>query len=251
MKYKKIAVIIPCHNEEKGIGKVIDAVPVERLKRAGYLTDIIVIDNNSTDRTRAVALKRNVKVIEEERRGKGFAIRTGLRALKPYTDYVVMLDGDNTYNPREIPRLIEPLATNFCDVVVGSRLSGKIKKGSLKLSNRIGNWAFTFIVRQFYRANVTDVLSGFFAWKHKAVEDLLPHLKSNGFEIEMEMITKMVKLKHDVYSVPISYEIREGESKIDSYVDGVKIFATFLRNLNWTPKLPSAKARIKELGARN
>ena len=233
---KKITIIIPCHNEERGIGRVIDAIPVKRLSRLGYITDIIVIDNNSTDKTRQVALSRNVKVIHEARKGKGHAIRTGLRAIHPQTDYVVMLDGDNTYKPREIPRLLEPLASNFCDVVVGSRLGGKIRKGSLKYSNRVVNWGFTFLVRSLYRANVTDVLSGFFAWKHKAVHDLLPHLKSKGFTIEMEMITKMVKLKHEVYSVPITYDTREGESKISSMKDGVGILYMFFRNLSWKPE---------------
>lgn len=248
MKYKRITVLIPCHNEEKGIGKVIDAIPTEKLKRLGYLTKIIVIDNNSTDKTREIALKRDVKVVHEERKGKGFAIRSGLRALTPYTDYVVMLDGDNTYSAKEIPRLLEPLASNFCDVVVGSRLGGKIKKGSLRLSNRVVNWTFTFFVRQFYRANITDVLSGFFAWKHKAIQDLLPHLEARGFAIEMEMITKMVKLNHQIYSVPITYEQREGESKIESIKDGLKILSMFLRNLSWSPEklAPKTKLTVKE-----
>jgi glycosyltransferase involved in cell wall biosynthesis len=94
---KKITVIIPCHNEEKGIGKVIDAIPVNRLFRLGYRTDIVVIDNNSTDKTREIALSRNAKVIHEAKKGKGHAIRAGLQAIHPLTDYVVMLDGDNTY----------------------------------------------------------------------------------------------------------------------------------------------------------
>lgn len=232
---KRITVIIPCHNEEKGIGKVIDAIPVKRLSKLGYKTEILVIDNNSTDKTRAVALAHNAKVIHELKKGKGHAIRTGLGALNPLTDYVVMLDGDNTYKAKEIPRLLEPLSSNFCDVVVGSRLGGKIHKGSLKFANRVVNWGFTFLVRQMYRANVTDVLSGFFAWKHKAVNDLLPYLTSKGFAIEMEMITKMVKLKHEVYSVPITYDTREGESKISSLKDGLVILYTFFKNLSWLP----------------
>ncbi len=236
MRLKKITVLIPCYNEEKGIGKVIDSIPVVKLRRQGYNTDIIVIDNNCTDKTKAIAESKNARVICEEKVGKGHAIRTGMNAVKPDTDYVIMLDGDNTYKGKEIPRLVEPLASNFCDVVVGSRLGGKIKHGSLRFSNRLANWVFTFIVRQIYRANVTDVLSGFFAWKHKSLRELLPHLESRGFAIEMEMITKMVKLKQEIYSVPITYEQREGESKIDSVSDGLKILSTFFRNLSWKPE---------------
>ena len=232
---KTITIIIPCFNEEKGIGKVIDSIPTKLLYRMGYYTDILVIDNSSTDDTSAVALARNVRVVHEPKKGKGYAIRRGMRSLLPETDYVVMMDGDNTYKAREIPRMIEPLANNFCDVVVGSRLGGKINKGSLKITNRLANWGFTFLVRHIYMANVTDVLSGFFAWKKKVVKDLHPHLTSSGFAIEMEMITKMVKLKHEVYSVPITYDVRVGHSKVSSVADGLKILGMFFRNLSWTP----------------
>ncbi len=244
MKLKKITVLIPCYNEEKGIGKVIDSIPVSRLHRLGYNTDIIVIDNNCTDKTSSIAQSKGARVISEEKPGKGHAIRTGMNAVKPDTDYVVMMDGDNTYKGKEIPRLVEPLASNFCDVVVGSRLGGKIKSGSLRFTNRVANWAFTFFVRQIYRANVTDVLSGFFAWKHKALRDLLPHLESRGFAIEMEMITKMVKLKQEIYSVPITYEQREGESKIEAISDGLKIFNTLIQNLSWSPEKRSAQTKL-------
>lgn len=232
---KTITILIPCHNEEKGIGKVIDSIPTKLLSRMGYKTDILVIDNNSTDRTSHVANTRDVRIIHESKKGKGHAIRKGMQSLLPETDYVVMMDGDNTYKAKEIPRMIEPLANNFCDVVVGSRLGGKINKGSLKFSNRLANWGFTFLVRRMYMANVTDVLSGFFAWKKKAVKDLHPHLTSSGFAIEMEMITKMVRLNHDITSVPITYDVRLGRSKVSSIADGLRILEMFIRNLSWSP----------------
>lgn len=245
MKYKKITILIPCHNEEKGVGKVIDEIPFVHLLRLGYVTEVIVIDNNSTDKTLEVAKQKNVHIIKEKKLGKGNAIKAGLREVSSDTDYIVMLDGDHSYKAKEIPRMVEPLLSNFCDVVIGSRLGGKLKKGSLKLPNRIANWAFTFFVRQFYRANVTDVLSGYFAWKRSAIMDLLPHLKANGFAIEMEMITKMVKLKHEIYSVPITYSPREGESKLDSISDGFKILSTFFTNLTWRPRKISGHAKFK------
>jgi dolichol-phosphate mannosyltransferase len=228
---------------------VIDEIPFVHLLKLGYITQVLVIDNNSTDNTFKIAKAKNVHIIHESKLGKGNAIKAGLREISADTDYVVMLDGDYTYKAKEIPRMVEPLMSNFCDAVVGSRLGGKLKKGSLRFSNRVANWAFTFIVRQFYRANVTDVLSGYFAWKRSAVMELLPHLQANGFAIEMEMITKMVKLKQEIYSVPITYSPREGESKIDSLGDGLKIFYTFLHNLTWRPSKPtlrSTKFKINE-----
>lgn len=244
MKYKKIAIIIPCHNEEDGIKKVIHGIPVHEMQMKGYLTDIIVIDNNSTDNTREVALEKNARVIHEHKLGKGNAIKRGLQAINPETDYVVMLDGDNTYKGNEIFRMIEPLENNFCDVIIGSRLGGKLKRGSLKFSNRVVNWGFAFLVRQLYGANITDALSGYYAWKMEVIQDLEPHLQASGFAIEMEMITKMMKLKHTIFSVPITYDLRSGESKIASLSDGLKITYTLFLNLFWTPKRSSLYKKL-------
>lgn len=233
--YNKITVLIPCHNEEKGLGKVIEGVPVKLLKRLGFITDIIVINNNSTDNTVEVARNKKATVINEIRRGKGFAIMAGFNSVSPDTKYVVMLDGDNTYKAIEILRMIEPLMHDFCDVVIGSRLGGKMRKNSLRFRNRVVNWGYTFLVRNFYHANVTDVLSGFFAWKKEVIDDLKMYLDSEGFEIEMDMITKMKKLKYEMYSVPITYDERDGQTKIQAISDGIRILKTFTKNLNWTP----------------
>lgn len=230
---RKITVLIPCHNEESGIGLVIEAIPTDRLKKLGFRTAAIVIDNNSTDKTAEVARSAGATVIHESKTGKGNALATGFRAVTADTDFVVMIDGDNTYKPEEIPRLIEPLACGFCDVVVGSRLGGKIKEGSLFFRNRVVNWGFAFLVRQFYQVNVTDVLSGFFAWKKDAIDLISVHLASEGFSLEMELITKTAKLGFETYSVPITYDIRKGETKISPIKDGLSILAMFAKNLFW------------------
>lgn len=240
---KKITILIPCYNEEKGLEKVLDKIPYEKLKKYDFLIEVIVIDNNSTDKTVNVAQSKNVTIVYEHKKGKGNAIKTGFYAVSVDTDFVVMLDGDGTYTPNEILRLLEPLQTDFCDVIVGSRLSGKLYKGAFKLRNRIANWGYTFLVRFFYRVNTTDVLSGYYAWKKKVIDKLLPHLESDGFNIEMEMMTKMVKLGYRIYSVPITYQPRIGNSKIESFVDGVKILSTFTKNLFWKPRKKSIKSR--------
>jgi dolichol-phosphate mannosyltransferase len=163
-------------------------------------------------------------------------MRTGFQAIAPDAEYVVMLDGDGTYRPEEVIRLLEPLVTDFCDVVVGSRLSGKIHGDAMRFVNRGGNWIYTHLVRIIYRLNVTDVLSGYFAWKRCVIDELAPYLRSSGFAIEMEMITKMSRMKCQVYSVPISYHQRGGKSHLRPFYDGTRILRTFSKNLRWHPK---------------
>lgn len=232
---KKLSIIIPCMNEERGVGKVLSSIPYQLLEKLNFVTETIVIDNNSTDNTVHVARKYNAIVIKERNSGKGNAILAGFNAVSNDSDYVVMLDGDNTYKSREMLRMIEPLMSGFCEVVIGTRLGGKTKTNSLKLRNRIVNWGFTFLVRQFYGANITDVLSGYYAWKKDVIDKLKPYLQANGFEVEMDMVTKMKKLGFEMYSVPITYDMREGESKIQSVSDGLRILFTFFINLSWRP----------------
>lgn len=243
-KLKKITVLIPCHNEEKGIGKVIDGIPVVKLKKMGYKTEVIVINNNSTDRTEHIAKKRKVTVIHEEKKGKGCAIQAGFMHVSKDTKFVVMLDGDDTYKGKEIPRLIEPLENNFCDVIIGTRLGGKTRDGAFRTQNRMANWFYTFLVRHIYRANVTDVLSGYFAWKKEVVDLLLPHIHSRGFSIEIDMITKMVLLGKSIYSVPVTYDRREGESKIEALKDGIIILGVLFLNVIWKPNIKSSRRQI-------
>ena len=235
MKKEKITILIPCYNEEEGIAKVIDRIPYQVLDKHGFEVTIIVIDNNSSDRTREVAESKGALVIFEPVKGKGNAIRKGFSCIDSDTAYVVMLDGDNTYDPREMLRLIEPIANGFCDVVIGSRLGGKITKNAFKVQNRLANWIYTFLVRRFYGANVTDVLSGYFAWRRDIIVEMRDHLKSDGFSIEMEMIAKMLKLSYSIYSMPITYNIREGQTKLAPLIDGLKILYTFSHNLFWSP----------------
>ncbi len=233
-KTKKITIIIPCFNEEKGISSVISALPKRMLKSMGYTCEVLVVDNNSSDRTAEKARRAGAKVIVEKKQGKGFALIAGFKNVSEDTDIVVMMYGDDTYSLKEILRLIEPIDSKFCDVVVGSRLGGRIEKGAMTEFNRFGNWIFTFLVRTAYHGNVTDVCSGFFAWDKRVIDTLVPHIKSNGFSIEMEMIAKMAKMGFNIISVPISYSAREGESSLKPISDGFSIMKTWLVHLNWT-----------------
>jgi len=232
---KKITVVIPCYNEENGIAAVIRSLPRSVFRRHGYKLEVLVVDNNSTDNTAKVARAAGAKVIHESQQGKGNAIRTAFYNVSDDTDYVVMCDGDDTYKAHEMLRLIEPLDSGFCDVVIGSRLGGKIAKGSMKGFNRLGNWLFSFMVRMVYGVNVTDTLTGYFAWKREVIQQLRQHLQSSGFSIEMEMITRMARMGYDIYSVPITYEPRLGESSLRPVHDGVRILREFARQLRWRP----------------
>lgn len=234
---KKVTVVIPCYNEEKGIAAVIDGFPREQLRHHGYQLDVLVVDNNSSDRTTEVAREAGAVVVHEPKQGKGNAIRTAFYNISEDTDYVVMIDGDDTYKSTEILRLIELLDSGFCDVVIGSRMGGKMKEGSMKGFNRLGNWGFSFLVRTIYKVNVTDTLTGYFAWKRDVIVDLRQHLKSAGFAIEMEMITKMARMGHQIYSVPITYAPRLGESSLRPIHDGFRILREFARQLHWRPRL--------------
>jgi len=235
-KINKLTLLIPCYNEASGIGEVISNIPSEQLKSMGYNTEVIVIDNNSTDETAQIARSSNATVINEPKQGKGHAILTGFKNIPSDSNLVAMIDGDASYDIKELPRLIEPIHNSFAEVIVGTRLNGRLYNGSMKGFNRFGNWFLTFLARVGYKSNITDVCSGFFVWKKCVVDDLSNHLKSNGFSIEMEMIAKMARLNYGCYSVPISYVQRNGFSSLRPIKDGFTIFHTWLKYLNWRPK---------------
>ncbi len=246
MPLSKLVILIPCHNEEKSIAQVIKKMPLDKLRHMGLEPEIIVVNNNSTDKTREVALQAGAQVIDESRKGKGNAMRRGFASLPADAKYIVMLDGDDTYAPNEVIRLVEPLQSGFCKVVIGSRLSGRMQDNAMNSVSRLGNWFFTHIVRLTYKVAVTDVLTGYFAWTREAIDELAPHLHSGGFAIEMEMITKMARLKYEIFSVPISYHPRIGSSNLRPFYDGTRILKMFISNIGWyptrkKPSIPSVK----------
>jgi glycosyltransferase involved in cell wall biosynthesis len=236
-KQKKITVLIPCYNEGEGIGDVIRKFPMDKITAANYSLEIVIIDNASTDRTGEIARSLGATVLYEPKKGKGNAMRKGFYSISEDTDFVVMLDGDDTYRSEEILRLVEPLDSCFCNVVIGSRLFGRIQPGSMTSFNRFGNLIFSLLVRLIYKVKVTDVLTGYFAWKRDAILRLRPHLKSEGFAIEMEMVTKMARMKEEICCIPISYEVRAGKANLRPIYDGIRILWMFTKNLYWKPLL--------------
>lgn len=119
----------------------------------------------------------------------------------------------------------------------------------MPLFNLMGNKLFTTLVRMFYKVEVTDVLTGYFAWKREVIDELHPRLKSDGFAIEMEMITKMARMGYYLNSVPISYTERAGDSNLQPVSDGFRILKMFARNLRWRPH--GKRSKINGLSGRD
>jgi glycosyltransferase involved in cell wall biosynthesis len=230
--------VIPALNEEETIGKVIEQIPYAELKNLGFQVEVLVVDDGSKDNTANIAASKGAFLIQhEENKGKGTALYTAFKSLSPEVEYVVMLDADCTYNPKESLRLIKLLMKDSCDIVIGSRLNGKMEKNALSSLNFLGNLLFTFLVKSAYRVNVTDCCSGFVAWKRKVIDNLMKYCKSDGFSIEMEMLTKARKLNYNITSIPISYYKRGGgEAKLHPIKDGYKILYTLFKNLSWKPE---------------
>ncbi|HSX16851.1 MAG TPA: glycosyltransferase family 2 protein [Patescibacteria group bacterium] len=243
---KKVTVLIPCYNEADAIAGVINKFPREQLEAHGYSLDILVIDNNSSDDTTKIALSCGARVIHESEQGKGNAVRTGFYNIAPDTEFVVMLDGDDTYKSEEICRLLEPINSGFAKVIIGSRMYGRIGDGSMKRLNYLGNRVYSRLVRISYNVKVTDVLTGYYAWSREVVEELRKHLNSQDFTIEMEMVTKMARLGYDIYSVPISYDARLGSSSLKPVRDGIRILRTYVRNMHWKPEPHQDDLAIEE-----
>lgn len=243
-----VTVIIPCYNEADSIAQVIKNFHKSELAKTIFDFDILVVENASTDGTAEVAAKAGARVITETKKGKGLAMQTGFQNIDSRAKYVVMIDGDDTYSPEEVLRLLEPLHHDFCDVVVGSRLSGKMVEGSMSFSHRAGNWAFTHLARYIYQVNVTDIFSGYYAWKRPAIDALAPHLRSHGFTLETEMLIKMARMGLEVYSVPISFDQRTGQANLQTIQDGLRCLHMFIRTLRWhhNPQQPDPEELDEE-----
>ena len=220
-----ITVIIPAYNEEQSIGKVIDDIP------RSIVTHVIVVNNNSNDSTVEVAKKAGAIVLDEPRRGYGWACLKGIEHSKTLnTEIIVFLDGDYSDYPQEIPDVLAPIFETDMDMVIGSRVLGKREKGSLTPQQVFGNWLATKLIRLFYRAKFTD-LGPFRAIKSTSLEQLKMADKTYGWTIEMQI--KAAKHKMKFCEVPVNYKKRIGVSKVSGTVKGTVlagikiIFAVF------------------------
>ncbi len=211
MENPRVCVIIPAFNEEQAIGKVIRDIPE-------FITQVIVANNGSTDNTRQVATDAGALVVDESRKGYGWACLKGMEASKAYDpDIIVFLDGDYSDFPQEIPKLIRPIVEQNMDLVIGSRVLGKREKGSLTPQQRFGNWLATRLMRLFYGAKFTD-LGPFRAIKTDQLNALKMSDKTYGWTIEMQI--KAAKQKYLFTEVSVDYKKRIGQSKVSGTVKG-------------------------------
>jgi glycosyltransferase involved in cell wall biosynthesis len=220
----RISVIIPVFNEQDAIEKVIGDIP-------GHLpTEIIVVDNGSTDQTAKLAAAMGARIVRENRRGYGSACLAGIAATNN-PDIVVFLDGDYSDHPNEMPDLIAPILANRADLVIGSRVLGNSESGALMIQARFGNRLATALIKILFGVSYTD-LGPFRAIRYRALIDLDMRDKTFGWTVEMQV--KAAKQALKIQEVPVSYRKRIGVSKITGTIEGTlkagwKILFTIFR----------------------
>ena len=225
-----IDVIIPAYNEEKSIGLVVDEIPKE------WVRNIVVANNNSTDKTGEVAEEHGAVVVFQPNPGYGNACLKAMEFIaeqetKP--DIVVFLDGDHSDYPQQLPDLVKPILDNQADLVIGSRALGKSESDSLTPQQLFGNWLATRMLRLFYGETFTD-LGPFRAIRYSSLVRINMVDKNYGWTVEMQI--KAAKQKLRCAEVPVDYRVRIGQTKVSGTVKGTigasyKIILTLFKYL--------------------
>lgn len=215
-----IAVLIPALNEEITIAKVINDFR-KQLPKA----DIYVFDNNSSDKTKEIALDNNASVITVKRRGKGHVVREMFEKVD--ADYYILVDGDDTYPAEEIHKLLDPVVTAKCDMTIGSRLSN-FRKENKKLMHSFGNNVIKSALKFTFPTKVNDLLSGYRVMNNEFVKNV--NLLSAGFTVETELTIKALEDNFRIIEIPINYKERPkgSSSKLKSFSDGFSILQAIL-----------------------
>lgn len=220
---EKIAVLIPCYNEELTIEKVIKDFRKE-LPEA----DIYVYNNNSKDRTKEIAIKNGAIVVDEYKQGKGNVVRSQFRDIE--ADIYVMVDGDDTYPAEFVHQLIEPVRTGQADMTIGDRLSnGTYQKENKRPFHEFGNNLVKKAINVLFDTKLKDIMTGYRVFNKRFVKNM-PVL-SPKFEIETEMSLYALDKKYIIKEIPIVYRDRpEGSSsKLNTVGDGIKVVKTIAR----------------------
>ena len=221
---KRIGVVIPALNEEAAIGRVVDAVP-------GWVDEVVVVNNASTDATAAVARAHGARVVDENRRGYGVACRAGVGALG-VSEVIVFLDGDFSDRPEQMARLVDPIVEDEADFVLGNRVCEERDGHSMTRFQRMGNRLVCGLINGLWRARYSD-LGPFRAIRRSALQSL--ELRDRNFGWTVEMQIKAVRRGLRIQEVSTSYRHRIGHSKISGTFSGAvgagaKILFVILRS---------------------
>jgi len=217
----RLSVVIPTHNEAQSIGRVLADLPND------IVTEVLVVDSNSTDGTPEIAAKMGARVLHEPRRGYGRACLTGLAAATN-PDVVVFLDGDYSDRPAELPLLLAPIIDGRADVTMGSRLGKRNIRGALPWHAAFGNRLAVVLIRLLYGLRITD-LGPFRAARADVLRRL--ELKENTYGWAVEIILKGTLGGFRIVEVPVSYYPRIGKSKISGTLRGTVGAAWFILSL--------------------
>ncbi|MFW5965770.1 MAG: S-layer glycoprotein N-glycosyltransferase AglJ [Halodesulfurarchaeum sp.] len=217
MGEEDVWVLIPTLDEAATIGSVIEGL------RAEGLDNVLVVDGDSTDNTRAIAREAGARVMKQSGSGKGQAVREAVKSID--AEYVLMLDGDGTYDPAQAHRLIDPLLEGEADHVVGDRFAD-MERGAMTRFNKLGNALFNAVFRRVHGEDHGDILSGYRAFTRESFERM--HLTAEGFGIETELAVECVKRGLQVEVVPITYYARPAGSdpNLNPIADGGRILLT-------------------------
>jgi glycosyltransferase involved in cell wall biosynthesis len=209
--FKKLSVIIPVFNEKNTIALVLD-----RVKSVGLPVEIVVVDDGSTDGTRALLEDLRPKIdrliLMERNGGKGAALKAGFAAATG--DVLVIQDADLEYDPQDYHEMLKPILVANADLVLGSRMNGAKPQRAYYFWHYVGNQIITLIARVLYNTTLSDVYTCYKMFKRQQLEGLT--VASNGFEFDAEFLAKLLRRDLIVYEVPIAYFGR-------SYAEGKKI----------------------------
>ena len=214
--------MIPCYNEAKTIGKV-----VEEYKKALPNSIIYVYDNNSTDKTGEIAKAAGAIVKKEPRQGKGNVVRSMFRDIE--ADCYLMIDGDGTYPANSAKKMCDMVLDDGADMVIGDRLSSTYFKENKRRFHGMGNRLVRFLINLIFRSHIKDIMTGYRAFSRDFVKSY-PVL-SKGFEIETEMTIHALDKNFYIMEIPVDYKDREegSESKLNTISDGIKVISTIAR----------------------
>jgi glycosyltransferase involved in cell wall biosynthesis len=214
----RVSVIIPTRNEASAISRVLADLP------ADLVTEVLVVDSNSTDGTPEIAAKMGARVVHEPHRGYGRACLKGL-AIADAPDVVVFLDGDYSDRPAELPLLLAPIAEGRADITLGSRLGKQRIVGALPWHAVFGNWLAASLIKLLYGVRISD-LGPFRAARAEVLRELALEEATYGWAVEM--ILKGALKGFRIVEVPVSYYPRIGKSKISGTVRGTLGAAWFI-----------------------